>query len=159
MIDLYNRRVVSWAFSGKIDQDLALRALRMTISRHRPAPWALHHSDRGWPYARTGHIGLLNERVMVCSKSRAVSYWVNAVMEHFFASLKRERTYFQNYITRAQAREDLIDYIERFYNEARTPVCCKLKTRTHPAIEEYALARIIGSLLSVVTDSGSVLFD
>ena len=56
---------------------------------------------------------------MVCSKSRAGNYWGNAVVERFFGSLKRERTYFQNYITRAQAREDLIDYIERLYNEAR----------------------------------------
>ena len=119
MIDLYSRRVVGWAFAGKVDQDLALRALRMTISRHRPAQGVLHHSDRGGPYAGTEHIGLPYEHEIVCSMSWAGNCWDNAVVERFFGSLKRERTYFQNYITRAQAREDLIDYIERLYNEAR----------------------------------------
>ena len=119
VIDLYSRKVIGWAFACKVDQDLALRALRMAIHRRRPAAGVLHHSDRGGPYASTKYIALLKEHDMVRSMSRAGNCWDNAVVERFFGSLKRERSYFQNYITRAQAREDLIDYIERFYNEAR----------------------------------------
>jgi len=119
VIDLYSRKVVGWAFAGKVDQELALRALRMAIHRRQPAAGVLHHSDRGGPYAGTEYIALLNEQGMVRSMSRAGNCWDNAVVERFFGSLKRERTYFQSYITRAQAREDLIDYIEKFYNKAR----------------------------------------
>jgi putative transposase len=119
VIDLYSRKVVGWAFAGKVNQDLALRALRMAIHRRQPSAGVLHHSDRGGPYAGTEYIALLNEHDMVRSMSRAGDCWDNAVVERFFGSLKRERTYFQSYTTKAQAREDLIDYIERFYNEAR----------------------------------------
>ena len=54
-----------------------------------------------------------------CSMSRSGNVWDNAAMESFFSSLKTERTARRGYRTRDQARADVFDYIERFYNPAR----------------------------------------
>ena len=53
---------------------------------------------------------------IVCSMSRSGNVWDNAAMESFFSSLKTERTATKNYRTRDEARADMFDYIERFYN-------------------------------------------
>ena len=119
VIDLYSRKVVGWAMAPKVDQELALCALRMAIHRRQPQQGLLHHSDRGGPYAASAYLALLARYGMVRSMSRAGDCWDNAVVERFFGSLKRERTYFRHYATRAEAWHDLVDYIEHFYNESR----------------------------------------
>ncbi|MEH2483228.1 transposase InsO family protein [Nitrobacteraceae bacterium AZCC 2146] len=53
---------------------------------------------------------------IVCSMSRSGNVWDNAAMESFFSSLKTERTARKIYRTRNEARADVFDYIERFYN-------------------------------------------
>ena len=53
---------------------------------------------------------------MVSSMSRKGNCWDNAVAESFFGSLKTERVFFTNYTTREEARRDVVDYIEMFYN-------------------------------------------
>lgn len=119
VIDLYSRKVVGWAMAPKVSRELALCALRMAIHRRRPRKGLLHHSDRGGPYAAREYLELLARHGMVRSMSRAGDCWDNAVVERFFGSLKRERTYFRCYATRAEAWHDLVDYIEHFYNESR----------------------------------------
>ena len=119
VIDLYARRVVGWALADQVSEQLALKALRMALHRRRPQPGLLHHSDRGGPYAGSEYVALLEAHGVVRSMSRAGDCWDNAVVERFFGSLKRERTYFSNYQTRQQARQDLIDYMEEFYNQDR----------------------------------------
>ncbi len=47
------------------------------------------------------------------------SYYDNAVVESFFSTLKRERVKRRKYRTRDEARADIFDYIERFYNRER----------------------------------------
>ena len=47
IIDLFSRRVVGWAISNRIKQDLALRALNMAIAIRKPPPDCIHHTDRG----------------------------------------------------------------------------------------------------------------
>ena len=56
---------------------------------------------------------------MTCSMSRSGDCWDNAAMESFFSTLKIERTNRTNYQTRAEAKADVFDYIERFYNPRR----------------------------------------
>jgi len=51
--------------------------------------------------------------------SRSGNVWDNAAMESFFSSLKIERVKRKTYRTRDQARADIFDYIERFYNPTR----------------------------------------
>ena len=79
----------------------------------------IHHTDRGSQYACHGYRDLLREQGMVCSMSRKGDGLDNSVAERFFGSLKRERTSHRNYETRQEARDDIIDYIEMFYNARR----------------------------------------
>jgi len=62
---------------------------------------------------------LLRDENITCSMSRKGNCWDNAMMESFFATLKKERIHLEEYATRAEARTSVFDYIERFYNRLR----------------------------------------
>ena len=79
----------------------------------------LHHSDRGSQYTSEQFQRLMADHGVICSMSRAGNVWDNAAMESFFSSLKTERTDRKTYRTRDEARSDVFDYIERFYNPKR----------------------------------------
>ena len=85
----------------------------------RQARELLHHSDRGSQYTSEQFQRLMAEHGVVSSMSRSGNVWDNAAMESFFSSLKTERTARKTYRTRDQARADVFDYIERFYNPRR----------------------------------------
>ena len=85
----------------------------------RQAGRALHHSDQGSQYTSEQFQRLMADNGIVCSMSRSGNVWDNAAMESFFSSLKTERTGRKTYRTRDEARADVFDYIERFYNAAR----------------------------------------
>jgi len=103
----------------RITQELAIQALTMAIYQRKPGPGLLHHSDRGVQYASHAYKNLLKEHKLECSMSRKGNCWDNAVMESFFHTLKTELVYHRQYKTRAQARQDLFEYIEVFYNRVR----------------------------------------
>ena len=79
----------------------------------------LHHSDRGSQYTSEQFHRLMADHGVTCSMSRSGNIWDNAAMESFFSSLKTERTARKTYRTRDQAKADVFDYIERFYNAKR----------------------------------------
>src|ERR1700688_3813632 len=91
----------------------------MALDRRQPALGLMHHSDRGSQYASDEYQETLKEMGIIVSMSRKGNCWDNAVMERFFGSLKSERTDSENYLTREQAKADVIDYIEMFYNSQR----------------------------------------
>ena len=94
-------------------------AMLMAIWRRRPSAQLLHHSDRGSQYSSDQFQQLLAEHGVICSMSRSGNCWDNAAMESFFSTLKTERTSRKVYRTRDEARSDVFDYIERFYNQRR----------------------------------------
>ena len=94
--------------------------LRMAREARGPAPGLIHHSDRGSQYASDEHRQLLKDYRMIQSMSRRASCWDNAAIESFFKTLKVERVYQLRYDTRAEARLDILDWIEGFYNRRRT---------------------------------------
>jgi putative transposase len=100
-------------------EDLVHDALLMAIGRRMPSNKLLHHSDRGCQYASIDYRNLLNKNGITVSMSRKGNCWDNAVMERFFGSLKSERTDNKIYLTRKEAKADVIDYIEMFYNSER----------------------------------------
>ena len=118
-MDLYTRMIVGWAMEPRMTKELVLSALRMAWFRRRPKPGLLHHSDRGSQYCSHAYQALLTDYGMVASMSRKGNCWDNAPMESFFNSLKNERVFHENYGTREQAKRDLFDYIEVFYNRRR----------------------------------------
>jgi putative transposase len=119
VIDLFSRRVVGWSMSSQMTAQLVTDAMLMAIWRRGPVKALLAHSDQGSQYTSEQFQGLLKEHGVTCSMSRSGDCWDNAAMESFFSTLKTERTSRRNYQSRDEARADVFDYIERFYNLRR----------------------------------------
>jgi transposase InsO family protein len=119
VLDLHSRRIVGWAMSHSLHRQLVIDALQMAVTTRQPPPGLLHHSDRGSQYASTDYQALLTKCHMHASMSRKGNCFDNAPMESFFGSLKSERVQQRHYRTRAEARTDLFEYIEVFYNRWR----------------------------------------
>lgn len=119
VLDLYSRRVVGWSMSATMTAQLVIDALLMALWRRGKPRELLHHSDQGSQYTSEDFQRLLTESGIVCSMSRRGDCWDNAAMESFFSTMKIERTNRTPYRTRDQARADVFDYIERFYNPRR----------------------------------------
>ena len=98
---------------------LVADALLMAVWRRGRPKQLLHHSDRGSQYSSEQFQRLMADSGIVCSMSRSGNVWDNAAMESFFSSLKTERTVHKTYRTRNEAKADVFDYIERFYNAIR----------------------------------------
>jgi putative transposase len=119
VLDLFSRRVVGWSMSASMTAQLVADALTMAIWRRGKPQALLHHSDRGSQYTSDQFQRLLTDHGVTCSMSRSGNVWDNAAMESFFSSLKTERTARKLYRTTDEARADVLDYIERFYNPKR----------------------------------------
>jgi putative transposase len=119
VIDLFSRRVVGWSMSDTMTALLVTEALIMAIWRRGKPDALLHHSDQGSQYTSEQFQRLMADNGVTCSMSRSGNVWDNAAMESFFSSLKTERVGKKVYRTRAQAKADVFDYIECFYNPTR----------------------------------------
>lgn len=119
VIDLFNRGVIGWSMSERITKRLVIDAQKMALCARRPGPGLIMHTDRGSQYASRKFRRLLRANRMLSSMSRKGDPWDNAVAESFFKSLKTERTYWRHYRTRDEARRDIFQYIEVFYNRQR----------------------------------------
>ena len=119
VMDLYSRRIIGWSMSRRINRHLVVSALSMALDQRRLNDDLIHHSDRGVQYLSDDFQERLKKNGITCSMSDRGSCYDNAVVESFFASLKRERTKRRIYQTRNEARVDVFDYIERFYNRKR----------------------------------------
>ncbi len=119
VIDLFSRRVVGWSMSDTMTAQLVTDALMMAIWRRGKPDALLHHSDQGSQYTSEQFQRLMADNGVTCSMSRSGNVWDNAAMESFFSSLKTERIARKTYRTRDQAKADVFDYIERFYNPTR----------------------------------------
>ena len=119
VIDLFSRRVVGWSMSATMTAQLVTDALIMAIWRRGKPDALLHHSDQGSQYTSEQFQRLMADNGVTCSMSRSGNCWDNAAMESFFSSLKNERIGKKVYRSRAQAKADVFDYIECFYNPTR----------------------------------------
>jgi len=119
VMDLFSRRIVGWSMDTSMTRKLVSDALLMAIWRRKPDKGLIHHSDRGSQYCSDDYQKLLKQHGMVCSMSRKGNCWDNAVMERFFHSLKSEQVGFTRYQTPEEAKKDIVDYIEMFYNSRR----------------------------------------
>jgi putative transposase len=117
ILDLYSRYVVGWAVSVSNDRFLAIRALEHAIKRRCPEAGLLHHSDRGAPYTSEDYQRVLSLTGIECSMSRRGNCIDNAAMESWFSTLKAELG--ERFESFAEAKEELFDYIEVFYNQKR----------------------------------------
>lgn len=118
-VDLFSRRVVGWSVSKNLGHESVLTALRRAIQSRRPGPGLMIHSDRGTQYCCDGFRKAIKTNHFVQSMSRKGNCWDNAVAESFFKTLKTEWAYHINLIDIYQARHELFEYIEAFYNNKR----------------------------------------
>ncbi len=116
LMDLYSRRIIGWAMQPHLSAELAGQALEMAVRHRGVAPGLLHHSDRGSQYAAVSYQRRLVGLGIHGSMSRPGNCWDNAVVESFFATLKTELIHHTHYRTRAEAKHEIFEYIEVFYN-------------------------------------------
>ena len=119
VMDLFSRRIVGWSMNRRISCHLVLKALSMALGQRQVEGELIHHSDRGAQYLSDDFQALLQQHDISCSLSGAGSCYDNAVVESFFGILKRERVNRKYYLTRDDAKQDIFDYIECFYNRKR----------------------------------------
>ena len=119
ILDLFSRRVVGWSMSETISATLVIAAIRQTLLNRTPAEGMIFHSDRGSQYASEAVRSLLKQNKITQSMSRKGNCYDNAVAESFFHTLKVELIYTRSYATRVEAKNDIFEYIEIFYNRQR----------------------------------------
>ncbi|WP_114981137.1 MULTISPECIES: IS3 family transposase [Idiomarina] len=119
VVDLFSRRVIGWSMQQRMTKELVLDALLMAIWRRKPKQKVVVHSDQGSQYTSHDWSSFLKSNNLEGSMSRRGNCHDNAVAESFFQLLKRERIKRKIYSNRAEARRDVFDYIEMFYNSKR----------------------------------------
>src|ERR1017187_7800289 len=120
ILDLYRRKLVGWAMSERLDTNLVLKALAMACWHRQPPANLLFHSDRGVQYASGAYRQALRAAGLVASMSRTGNGYDNATMESFWSTLKLDLVYRRNFASHRQARTEIFDDIECFYNRQRT---------------------------------------
>ena len=119
LLDLYSRKVVGWAMGERPSGQLVRDALEMALQHRRPGPGLVHHSDQGSQYRAADYLRRLENIGAVPSMSRKGNCYDNAVAESFFSTLKSELVFHRDYRTREEARADIFEFIEVFYNRQR----------------------------------------
>lgn len=119
VIDLYSRMVVGWSMNATMATELVLDALMMAVWRRRPKMSVMIHSDQGSQFGSDDFNRWCADNKLLPSMSRRGNCWDNAVAESFFSSLKKERIKRRIYASRQEAKSDVFDYIEGFYNRVR----------------------------------------
>jgi putative transposase len=119
VMDLHSRKIVGWSMKPSLARELVLDAIVMAVWRRRPGKGLIIHSDQGSQYSSDDFQRFCRAHHLEPSMSRRGNCWDNAVAESFFGSLKKERIRKRIYRTRDEAKTDLFDYIEMFYNRTR----------------------------------------
>ena len=119
VLDLFARRVVGWALSGKPDADLVIKALDMAYEQRGKPQGLLFHSDQGSQYGSLSFRQRLWRYRMSQSMSRRGNCWDNAPMERVFRSLKTEWIPIMGYTTVQQAQRDISYFLMHRYNWIR----------------------------------------
>jgi len=120
VIDLYSRKVVGWSMDDTMKVSLVNDALNMAMEHRKPNKGLLWHTDRGSQYASYSHKDLLQKYSIVQSMSRKGNCWDNAVAESFFKTLKSDLVYQTYFYTKNQAKREIFEYIEFYYNRVRS---------------------------------------
>lgn len=138
VVDLFSRKVVGWAMDSTMTKDLVIKAIKQAVWRYKPQVGVIHHSDRGSQYASYEYQKILKLYGFQLSMSRKGNCYDNACMESFFSSLKMELIYLTKFKTREEARREIFEYIEVFYNRIRIHSSLGYKTP-----DEYIIERLV----------------
>ena len=120
VIDLYSRRVIGWALAGHMRTSLVADALSMAVTcRGGDVGGVYFHSDRGSQYTSDEFAELCASHGVIQSMGATGVCWDNAVAESWFGTMKRELAHRRRWATRADARRDVIRWIEGWFNPRR----------------------------------------
>lgn len=119
VIDMFARKLVGWASSESMPQELTIEALQVALGWRNPGAGLLHHSDRGSQYAAKDYRKILAARGITVSMSRKGDCWDNAPMESVNGTLKVECVHGEHFRTREEARQAIIEYIGYYNTERR----------------------------------------
>lgn len=119
VMDLYSRKIVGWELGDRMTTDLVLGALDKAYEAQKPKHKMTHHSDRGSQYTSDEYRKRLKKYKMKASMSRKGNCYDNACIESFHSVLKKEFIYCTKFKTKAQAQQEVFEYIELFYNRKR----------------------------------------
>ena len=119
IMDLFSRKIIGWALDGQMTTDLIIEAFDMAVANRNTQPGLILHSDRGVQYRSSHYQGRLLDEDIQPSMSRKGNCWDNAAMEAFFARLKVESLYAEDFGTKEEAYACVFEYIELFYNNIR----------------------------------------
>ena len=119
VLDAYSRKIVGWSMSEKHDAELVKAALHMALLQRQPGADLVHHSDQGSEYASTSYQMMLREQNIQASMSKKGDCYDNAMIESFWATLKKECPGETIFSTRNEAKTAIFEYIEIYYNRKR----------------------------------------
>jgi putative transposase len=119
VLDLFARKIVGWATSDSMPQELTIEALRVALGWRDPDAGLVHHSDRGSQYAAGDYRKVLEARGITVSMSRKGDCWDNAPMESLNGTLKVECVHGEHFRTREQARQAIVEFIGYYNTERR----------------------------------------
>ena len=119
VLDGFSRKVVGWELDRTLTARLPMEALEKAIADRKPPPGVVHHSDRGVQYASGDYVGLLRKHGMIPSMSRPANPYDNASCESFMKTLKREEIYANEYRDLDHLRENIVEFIDNYYNRVR----------------------------------------
>lgn len=124
IMDLFSRRIIGWHMSHRMTKELVITALKRAIAAEPPIPGLVHHSDRGSQYASKEYQSLLRQHGIYTSMSRKGNCYDNACIESFHGVIKREMIFHRAFVTREEAKQEIFEYLMRFYNARRIHSAC-----------------------------------
>jgi putative transposase len=128
VIDLFSRKVVGWAMSARNNSKLTVDSIQMAVKHRKIEGDLVFHSDQGVQYSSIPFLSALKSNNIISSMSRRGNCYDNAVAESSFQLLKREKIQGKVYKTRDEAKSDIFEYIELFYNSKRRHNQCDLRS-------------------------------
>jgi putative transposase len=128
VIDLFSKAIIGWSMSTRLKKDLVCNSLTMALFRRKFPKKVTVHSDRGSQYCSKGYRKILQQNELIGSMSRKGNCWDNAPSESFFHTLKVELIHGRNFETRAEAKQQIFNYIESYYNKKRMHSSIDYKT-------------------------------
>ena len=120
LIDYYSKKIISWDLFSDQKTDKILFVLNKAIKTRNPPPGLIVHSDKGSQIRSKEYRKFLKSKNFVFSyTSLNHSCDENATQESFHALLKKEWLYQKNIYTYEDAKREIYNYIEGFYNPVR----------------------------------------
>lgn len=138
VMDLYDRKIIGWAYGRNITAELATQALKNALLNIKDTKGIIIHSDLGSQYTSDVFENYVISKGMIHSFSRKGNPYDNACIESFHSVLKKEEVYTTTYSTFEEAKKALFEYIESFYNRKRRHSALQYKTPQQ--VEDEAIA-------------------